>query len=98
MYDNGYKIYGTRATAQQRATASSWVFNFSQVLLFSSIQTVQYSIQVNSPNVFVQHASRPPDGLVVIVQTSSVVDATVIVTVDQSISSDPCCNQTSQFQ
>jgi len=91
MYYGGYKIRGTRATAQLRSTASSWVFNFSEVLLFPTIKTVQYSIQVNSPNVFVQHVSRPPNGIVVTVETNAVVDATVTVTVDQSASSEPCC-------
>jgi hypothetical protein len=87
MYSNGYKIIGTRATAQLTNTSSTWTFNFTGSLLFSTINTVQYSIQINEPRVFTQHTSRPPEGLVVVVQTSTVVAATVTVTVDQSVPS-----------
>jgi len=90
MYANGYKMVGTKAVGQITAKASSFIFNFTEYLLFPNIQTVEYSIQINDGS-FVQHASRPPVGLLVTVETSDVVNATVTVTVDQSTSSTKMC-------
>eukprot|EP00026_Physarum_polycephalum_P007760 Phypoly_transcript_07826.p1 GENE.Phypoly_transcript_07826~~Phypoly_transcript_07826.p1 ORF type:complete len:480 (+),score=49.66 Phypoly_transcript_07826:140-1579(+) len=92
MYANGYKIIGTSAVGQVTAESSSFVFNFTEYLLFPFIKKVQYSVQINTPGVFVQHASRPPTGLIVIVETSQKVNATVTVSVDQSVpSAQECC-------
>jgi len=92
MYTEGYTLVATSAVGQITTVSSLFVFNFTDYLLFPFIKKVQYSIQINEAGVFVQHASRPPVGLVVAVETSQVVNATVTVSVDQSVpSSLECC-------
>lgn len=64
-------------------------FDFSDNLLFDCsvipIAWVDYSVQYNDDSSFVSHALRKPNGAMVVVEFSASVNATVYLTVDQSI-------------
>eukprot|EP01065_Artemidia_motanka_P012713 TRINITY_DN1701_c10_g1_i1.p1 TRINITY_DN1701_c10_g1~~TRINITY_DN1701_c10_g1_i1.p1 ORF type:complete len:505 (+),score=193.60 TRINITY_DN1701_c10_g1_i1:205-1515(+) len=73
----------TRATRSLSQTnATKWAFDFSDVLLFPSIDTVQYS--VSSAGGFFMHHALPAQGRKVTVVTSQPTTATVVVTVWQA--------------
>ena len=85
----GYSIMSTQASAslyQQDATV--WGFNFTDYLLFPSIKSVTYSIEIEG-TAFARHASRPPVGNYVEVVTDVPVSGTVYISVDQSTPSIP---------
>mmetsp|Transcript_33534 Transcript_33534/g.55423 ORF Transcript_33534/g.55423 Transcript_33534/m.55423 type:complete len:81 (+) Transcript_33534:1-243(+) len=64
--------------------SSRWVFDFSDVLLFSEIQQVVYSV-ISPSKTFFQHLARPPNGTMVVVETSAVVDAEITIDVVQGL-------------
>jgi hypothetical protein len=76
----------TRATASLfQSSATEWVFDFSSILLFPTIDHVSYSI-ASSHSSFFSHMARPPNnGTTVTVVTSEAVDATVYMTVEQAM-------------
>jgi len=89
MNPNTMVIRSTQATARLTLTqATKWTFDFTKRLLFPDIKSVQYSIELDSG--FARHASRPPKGRVVVVETDTPVSGTVTVTVDQSTPTQPC--------
>jgi len=89
MNPNTLVLRSTQATASLTLEqATQWAFNFTNRLLFPNILSVQYSIELNSG--FARHASRSPKGRTVVVETDVPVSGTVTVTVDQSMSSQPC--------
>jgi hypothetical protein len=88
MFSGGYTVKSTRAEAQMyKKNSTMWMFDFSDRLLFSSIATVKYSIQLDSG--FCRHVSRPPKGKTVVIETDEPVDALVVVEVEQSVPSHP---------
>jgi len=92
MMSPSYKVKSTKETAQLRqVNAQTWTFDFTDRLLFSKIETVDYSIQIEG-STFARHTARPPVGRTVTIETDTPVTATVTVTVDQSVPSHPCTN------
>jgi len=92
MMSPTYRVKSSKETAQLRqVNAQTWTFDFTNRLLFSKIETVDYSIQIEG-NVFARHTARPPVGRTVTIETDVPVTATVTVTVDQSVQSHPCSN------
>jgi len=91
MFTSKYTVASSQADAQQSLkNATKWEFDFSKRLLFTQIQSVQYSIQVNQARSFIRHSSRMPQGNTVAVETDMAADATVFIHVDQSMPSHPC--------
>ena len=93
--DGTYKIFTKSSTAQsslKKTNSTSWVFDFSDVLLFDGkwigINFIDYSIQIESgsPNSFVQHSASMDSNnpLTVTINTDKPCDATVYIKVDQS--------------
>ena len=87
MLQNGFVRKGTRVSKVLKlSNATQWKFDFSDALIFGSvdIQWVDYSVQIDDSDGFVEHAARTPVGATVMIETSQAVTATVYVTVDQS--------------
>merc|ERR1712039_427222 len=80
---NAAKTTHARLSLTQTAS-TQWKFDFSDLLLFPSIDQVMYSVTSDS-RTFFQHLARSPEGLVVTVETSAAVDATVVVEVAQAL-------------
>ena len=76
----------TRAALTLTQTqATRWVFDFTRLLVFPErIEDVHYSVTSNSTEWF-QHLARPAVGGVVVVETSTAVDATIAVQVAQGL-------------
>lgn len=74
----------TRSLTQ--AATTRWEFDFSDALVFPSIDltSVSYSIAIAGSS-FARHAARPAQHHTVVVETDEPVDATVTVTVSQSL-------------
>lgn len=74
----------TKSLAQSAATR--WAFDFADSLIFPSIpiSSATYSISIEGSG-FARHAARPAVGHTVRVETDVPVDATVTVTVSQSL-------------
>jgi hypothetical protein len=88
-------VKSTQASAKLRLVqATKWEFDFSERLLFPQIQSVKYSFEIEG-NTFAMHASRPPVGKTVTVETNIPVTGTVTIEVDQSIPSQPCSSSCS---
>jgi len=90
IYPMSLSTRSTQAMARLNLTqATKWTFDFSNRLLFSDIQSVQYSFEVEG-GTFARHVSRPPVGRTVVVETDVPVSGTVTVVVDQSKPYQPC--------
>lgn len=73
----------TKATKSLfQANATEWNMDFKSELLFPTIDHVSYTI-TSSENFFFSHMARPPNGTSIKVITSSPVNATVHMTVEQ---------------
>lgn len=81
------EINAAKATRARKSLtlkgATRWEFDFSDSLLFPSIEQITYS--VSSDGAFFQHLARTPQGTKVVVETSAAVDATVVVEAVQGI-------------
>lgn len=66
-----------------QAASTRWEFDFTDALVFPTIDQVQYSVTSDSA-AFVQHFARTPQGAKVVVETSTPVDATVVVEAAQA--------------
>lgn len=78
------QILGTRARMSLHLSAATkWTFDFSGTLLFSTIDTIQYSLTVDEGSPLVMHGARPPNGMSVTIETNTPTSGTVALEVTQ---------------
>ena len=93
MIQNGYIHKSTRATKKlTQIMSKEWKFDFNEELLFDNIDiqwidyTFQFDNSVSNQNMqSTVHFLGQPNGLTVMVQTNQETNATVYITVDQSL-------------
>ena len=79
----------TKSLALKAATR--WEFNFTDAFVFPDhqIQGVRYSMQIDDGGeggtAFARHASRAPNGQIVVVETDMPVSGTVTLTATQGV-------------
>jgi len=89
IHQNSFTTHarGTRATKSiTHKDASSWFFDFCNVLIFPQIASVRFSLQATTQETtFVNAMAAPPDNCTVTILTDKPFSGTVTVDVDSSI-------------
>eukprot|EP00930_Biecheleria_cincta_P070339 TRINITY_DN5797_c0_g2_i1.p1 TRINITY_DN5797_c0_g2~~TRINITY_DN5797_c0_g2_i1.p1 ORF type:complete len:496 (-),score=73.70 TRINITY_DN5797_c0_g2_i1:41-1381(-) len=83
------KLSRARRTLHQ-VNARIWAFDFSDVLLFPTIDEIVYSFVSDDDAGFVRHVARKPQGTKVIVETDVAATGTVTIDVRQGTSPKKC--------